>query len=136
MARSRRLNQSKLDEHLAALGQEAITIDDGGDPISREEMLARRLWDRALGWTEKVKRTDDFGNTGTAEIEHPPERWAMEYLWDRREGRVAQATPKTDDTGRLSAAEKVRELAKERLNRLAVAGKPATRPPKYRPDVE
>lgn len=127
---STKVNPRALTKHLQALGQEAVTINDAGDPITREEALARLLWNMALGWTEKAR--NDEGNW--VEVIHKPVAWAMQAVWDRREGKVPQAIG--EDEGRIKASDKVRELAKDRLNALAIAAaKPAKPkgPPSYKP---
>jgi hypothetical protein len=69
---------------------------------------------------------DDSGNL--AEVVHPPVAWAMQYLYERQEGKAPMAVP--DDDNRVKAAEKVRELAKDRLNKMASA---VVGPPKHSP---
>lgn len=122
-----------LTRHLNELGREVHTVNDAGDPITREEALARRLWDMALGWEEQTR--DDEGNLKT--VKHPPVAWAMQYVYDRKEGRTAPTV--LEDEGRVRAADKVRELAKDRVNQLASAAagpKPSDLkkgPPKHKP---
>lgn len=126
-----KLSQRALTKHLNAIGQEAHTIDDAGNPISKEEALARLLWDFALGFTEETR--DDEGTL--KKVKHKPAPWAMQYIYDRKEGRTAPTI--MEDEGRIRAADKVRDLAKNRANQLAAAAAgpvPATKgPPKHKP---
>jgi hypothetical protein len=103
-------------------------LNDGGDSMTKDEALAELLWKMALGYTEKVR--DEEGNQ--REVVHQPVAWAMQYLYERKEGKAVASVEAED--GRMKAAEKVRELAKDRLNKLAnaKAGVPKG-PPKYKP---
>lgn len=125
-----------LTKYLNELGAQAHTIDDGGDPITREQALAELLWKLALGWTEYTK--DEEGNR--KEVKHPPVAWAIQYIYDRKEGRTAPTV--MEDETRVRAADKVRDLAKNRVNQLAsaAAGPAPDRPtaarkgpPKHKP---
>lgn len=129
MASPRKLNTRVLTRHLTELGQLAHTVDDNGRPISREEALADLLWNKALGYVEQVR--DDEGNQKS--VVHKPEAWAIQYIYDRREGRAVISV--AEDEGRVKAAEKVRDLAKARINSLAVsaAGPAPKGPPAYKP---
>lgn len=131
-----KLSTRALTRHLHELGAEAHTVADDGTILTREEALARLLWDKALGW-EEVTRDED-GNV--KRIKHKPESWAIQYIYERREGKAAAATVEEDN--RIRTSERVRELARDRLNRLAEAavnadgssGKSAKGPPKYNPN--
>lgn len=124
-----KINSRALTKHLQLLGQQIHTIDDDGNPITREEALARLLWNMALGYEEKTR--DDEGNLKT--VYHTPVAWAIQLVYDRREGKVPVAIG--EDETRIKAADRVRELAKDRLNALAMAAAgPAKKgPPSYKP---
>ena len=123
-----KISQRSLTKHLAEMGQQIHTVDDNGDPITREQALAALLWNMALGYEEQTR--DDEGNLKT--VKHKPASWALQAIWDRREGRAAPTV--MEDEGRIKAADKVRDLAKNRVNALAAKAAPATKgPPKFKP---
>ncbi len=109
-----RVSRKALSKHLDAIGQEAHTITADGTQVTKEEALARLLWDKALGYTETIR--DDNGTQ--KEIVHKPESWALEYIYERKEGKAPPAI--ADSSGGIRAADKVRQLAKERLNNMAI----------------
>jgi hypothetical protein len=112
-----------LTGELRKLASEAITIEDDGTPVTREQMLAQMIWRQALGWVEKVR--DDDGNL--QEVRHPPVAWCQQFLFERTEGKAPQATQ--DERTGLKAADKVRELSKQRINTLSsIAKGPPTKP--------
>lgn len=109
-----------LTDELRKLSSEVHTISDDGSPITRAQILAGLIWRMAIGW-EETTITED-GNRKT--VRHPPVPWAMQYVFERTEGKAAIAVQ--DDVIKISAAEKVRELSKARLNKLAaVSAMPA-----------
>lgn len=126
---SSKVNPRALTKHLQSLGAEAHTMLDDGTPITREEALARLLWNMALGYTEKT--LNDEGHW--VETYHKPVAWAMQAVWDRREGKVPTAIG--EDENRVKASDRVRDLAKARLNSLALAaaGPEKKGPPSYKP---
>lgn len=110
------LSKKVLSEHLRALATEVTAWDaTEQEGISRAELLAKALWQRALGWTETV--IDDAGEETT--VVHPPQTWAMQFVFERLEGRAPQSEPEKEH--RVTAAERVRELAKKKLNSLAAS---------------
>jgi hypothetical protein len=121
---AQRFSPRALTTEVRKLAEEAFSVTDDGTPITRAESLARLLWNLALGYTEKVR--DENGTL--KDVTHPPVAWAGQFLYDRLEGRATTAVPE-DDT-RIRAADKVRELAKQRLNKMAasVIGPPVHRP--------
>lgn len=115
-----------LTENLRKLAIEVHTSDPNGDVVTREMALARLIWNYALGWEEMTR--DDLGNP--KRVVHPPVAWAMQYLFERIEGKAPIAT--AEQTSGLRAVDKVRQLAKDRLNSWAtseVKGPPAYRKP-------
>lgn len=112
-----------LSHELRKLAGQVHTLLDDGTQVTREEQLAQLIWNQALGWNEKKR--DENGTL--QEIWHPPVAWAQQYLFERIEGKAQVATG-TEQKG-MTAAEKVRGLAKDRLNALVpVKGPPAHRP--------
>lgn len=114
-----------LTAELKKLASQVHTIRDDGTQITREEALAEHIWNLALGW---IERTRDENGT-LQEIKHPPVAWAAQYLFERCEGK-AQVASLPVETG-LRASEKVRALARERLN--AFVKVPAVGPPSHKP---
>jgi hypothetical protein len=127
-------NGRALSKHLNLVGLELHSADAEGNPITNEEALARLLWNMALGYEEMTRNEE-----GTmTRVVHKPVAWAIQYIYDRKEGRAAPTV--LEDEGRMKAAEKVRDLAKARLNGLAVSAAgpvstPAEKkgPPKFKP---
>lgn len=108
-----KLGSKALSDELKRLGKDAHTIDDAGNALTRDEVLAALIWKQALGFTEKKR--DDNGTM--REIVHPPVAWCQQFLFERREGKAAVATQEEQQGPR--AAETVRKLAVERMNALA-----------------
>lgn len=127
-----KFNGRSLTKFLNTLGAEMHTVDGEGTPISRENALADLLWKLALGWEEITRDAE-----GTMKkVRHPPVAWAIQYIYDRKEGRAAPTV--LEDEGRIKAAEKVRDLAKTRLNDFAASAAgpvPVAKkgPPKFNP---
>lgn len=124
-----------LTKYLRELSRQIHEVDEGGDEFSKAYCLARQIWNRALGYTEKRKLDD-----GTIEeTKHAPEWQAVLLLIERLEGKAPQATSEQDE--RLSALEKVRDASKARAKALldGVMGQRAPDPrkitgiPKFRP---
>lgn len=119
-----RLGGKRLTEELRKLAVEVHTVLDDGTPVTREQALADLVWKYALGWTDASR--DIEGNL--QQIKHPPVAWAMQYLFERMEGRAPNAQPEAE--GGIRATDKVRELVKNRLNALVgVTPKPLGPPP-------
>lgn len=126
-----RIGGKTLTLELRKLGAEVHTILDDGTQVTKDEALAEFMWKKALGYTEKFK--DDDGNNRIRV--HEPAAWAMQYIWERREGKSPAALP--DEGGGMKASAKVRELAKGRLNALAAkAVKPVVGPPTFKPPTK
>jgi len=122
-------NTKEVTKFLRELAAEAHTISvEDGAVITKGEALARLLWDKALGYVEK--KMDDEGNE--TEIPHEPASWAIQLVYDRMEGRVPQSI--TEEAGGMTAAERVSEMSKRRLNDRAtsVIGKSSSGPPTYK----
>lgn len=115
MATPGRLSGRMLTNHLRTLAGEAHTVTNSGDPLTREQVLADLIWKQALGWTEEFR--DDNGTL--IKKVHPPVAWAQQYLFERIEGRAPVSIPENE--GGLKAADKVSDLAKQRVNQRAKA---------------
>ena len=103
-----------LTGHIKRLGSESITIDDEGDPITRFAVLAKLVWDKALGYREEIKL-----DGGEVEVTiHKPDRGFIGMIFDRTEGRVAPVAA-ADGKKKVSLADKISEQSRVRLNRLA-----------------
>lgn len=112
MVDRKKYNSRELTGHLKELLAEAHDMTVEGDLVTKGEAIARLLIQKALGWEEKTK--DDEGKELL--VYHKPEAWAIQLVYDRVEGKTPQAV--TEDDVRIKAAERVRELAKQRLNGL------------------
>lgn len=128
MGRPRKYSSHELTNHLRQLAAEAHDWTEEDGVITRGEALARLLFRKALGYVERT--VDDEGEERV--VHHRPESWAIQLIYDRLEGKTPQAVP--EDAGRVSAAEQVRELAKQRINALvgSVADE-SPKPPPHRP---
>lgn len=133
----KRYSNRELTDALRATGAEIydtrIVGEDGEiRSITRYEALAELLWKKALGWIEEVDEKGDKGVMVRTKREHKPESWAAQLIYERWEGKTPVAMP---EVGRgLTAADRVRDLSKARINRLAkeASGQQAG-PPKYVP---
>lgn len=122
-----RLGGKALTSELRKLANEATTITDDGTPVTREQQLAVMIWRQALGWTEDTR--DEMGNAVTKK--HPPVAWCQQFLFERMEGKAPVAS--TENDGGMKAADKVRQLAKDRINALSIAKAGVGGPPKHKP---
>lgn len=123
----RRYNNKELTNHLRELAAEVHDWIGEDGSITKGEALSALIWRAALGWEEK--RISDEGDEEV--IIHKYERWAVELLIDRMEGKTAMST--IEDSRRITVAEQVGELAKKRLNRLVDLAAAKTTPPEYKP---
>jgi len=123
MARKeKKFNNRELTQHLRDLAVQVHDCTEDG-VITKGEALARLLFDKSLGYVQK--QMDDEGKE--TEVYYKPEAWAIQLVYERLEGRAPQAVDEKE--GRLTAAEKVSDLAKSRLNALVTAGAPAPKGP-------
>lgn len=119
-----KLSTKALTAELRKLAEEQISVTDAGDPITRAQALADLVWKMAIGWTELTRDSN-----GTQQQKyHPPVQWAIQFLMERIEGKPAQAVQETESG--IKAAEKVRDLAKDRVNGLTAK---LIGPPKLKP---
>ena len=100
------------DPVIKAKGEEAVML-------TKAEAIARYIWKAALGWEESVDMLDKQGKkTGIRPEYHRPDKWAINMIWDRMEGRVGQADAKAG-SDKASLAERVSEEGKKRLGQIA-----------------
>ena len=94
-------------------------IDDA-HMITNAEALARYMWKAALGYTEEVEILDKTTGQvmGTKSVVYFPDKAYVTLLYDRLEGRVPTVEVKAADD-KPTAADKVSELSRNRLNNLA-----------------
>lgn len=111
----------QLTKFLKTLAMEAETIDDMGEVVTKGQTLAALLFKKALGYIEMGR--DENG--GHREIYHKPESWAIQYIYDRLEGRVPQAVIEEKDGP--SIADKIREISVAKANALTKKAKDAPR---------
>lgn len=104
-----RYSGKELTKFLRQLAMEADDLSPDGATITKAEKLAQILWKKALGFKEMV-----VADGGAREIVHAPEAWAIQLVYDRLEGKVGPTA--VEEGGKLSAAERVSELARTRLN--------------------
>ena len=89
-----------------------------GETITKMEAFARLHWDKALGYKETIEEVNKRGEVVTQTYTRRPETWAIQELANRLAGKVAPAPEKAISTA-PTAAEKVGELVKTKLNQLA-----------------
>lgn len=110
-----RPSRRSVTKYLRELADEAETITDSGVTLTKAEVLARLLWKFALGWKETTYDPKTRRPIGVTD--HSPAKWAIDIVYNRLEGQVPHQV--VDESRILTAAEKVSELATERLNNAA-----------------
>lgn len=123
MAR-KKVTAAEFIDGLLEIASETCDVDDAGDAITNGEALRQQIWKMALGWTETVR--DDDGGIRT--VTHKPVAWAIEFLYGLIVGKPATMVA-TAPTSTMKAADKVRALARERLNAI---GRGTTGPPVHK----
>jgi len=87
---------------------------DGEDTIaSKAEALARLMWKLALGYTEILPTYKDGQLVGHSEIIHAPDRYMMDLVFNRIEGRAPVAIKEGGD--KITVSERVSEEGKKRI---------------------
>jgi hypothetical protein len=114
-----RYSGKEITRHLRQMAMEAAGLTESGEVQTRAEAMALLLWKKALGYTAQELRGEGKDRKLT-EVEHPPEAWALQLIYGRLEGKEANAS--IDEAGKITAAEKVDELAKARINKFAMVG--------------
>ena len=99
------------DPIIKARGEEAVMV-------TKAEAIARHIWNVALGYVEEVDVYTDGKKTGVKLETHRPDKWAINIIWDRMEGRVGQADTKAG-SDKASLADKVSEQGQKRLKQIA-----------------
>ena len=107
-------------ERLLKSAREALNVNDAvraqnvffdivqdGEAITRDEALAQTLWNMALG--------SEYKNEDGKACFRLPDKSVAIFIVERREGRMPMTSQMEDSTG-MSAADKVDELAKARIN--------------------
>lgn len=107
-----RYSSRQLTIHLREMAAEVLTMDDEGNLLTRGEALAELLWKKALGHETVDEKTEEV-------TYHKPEAWAISLIWERMEGKAPVAIP--DDKGVLTAADRINELVKSRINAMTEA---------------
>ena len=85
--------------------------------VSKAEALARKLWDRAMG--RRIKEDPETGRTVIVEGEIDLD--CAKLLLERIEGKTGVSSDATD-AGKPTAADRVSEVNKRRLNSMAEGG--------------
>jgi len=87
-------------------------ITEPGDDryVTKAEALVRTVYKLALGYKEEVKEDDGTVKT----VYHPPNRYLIELIWDRLEGKAAPAEEIKDR--RATVSERVSEQGKQRIS--------------------
>lgn len=111
-----------LSDSLRKMAMEPVSVTDDGTPITRAEKLAAYLWKIAEGYWDEGE--DKEGKK--FRVWKPPVDWAIKFIFERNEGKAAQA--QSEEQPGIRALDKVRELSKDRLNKLAKAGPPGYKP--------
>ena len=76
--------------------------------MTKDEVLARKIWEAALGHEEETA-IDDV-------IQHrvfPPEKWAQQFIFERREGK--NVTPQEQRA--INLLERISEVATDQINK-------------------
>lgn len=109
----REIASEKCDDPvIKAKGEDAVMV-------TKAEAIARYIWRVALGWEESVDVLDRDGKkTGIRPEVHKPDKWAINMIWDRLEGRAGAADLK-GGSDKASLADKVSGLGAKRVNQIA-----------------
>ena len=101
----------KLSDYLTSIGLEETGIIDSDGTIkvlTNDELLAREVWKRALGYEAVTKNGD---GVETHRIFAPCPK-AQAFIFERREGKVVTPTEETS----ITLVEKLDELIKSQVN--------------------
>lgn len=99
------------DPVIKAKGEEAVML-------TKAEAIARHIFKLALGYQEDEDIYKNGVKVGMRPVIHKPDRWAINIIWDRLEGRVGAADLKAG-SDKASLAERVSEQGKKRLGQIA-----------------
>ena len=105
-------NETHDDPVIKARGEEAVML-------TKAEAIARHIFKLALGYEEEMDVLDKAGKKiGIKSVIHQPDKWAINVIWDRLEGRTGAADVKSDSS-KASVADKVSAQGKKRLDQIA-----------------
>lgn len=100
------------DPVIKARGEDAVMV-------TKAEAVARYIWMVALGYEETIDVYDNDGKkTGIKPMRHKPDKWAINMIWDRMEGRAGAADLKGSGD-KASLADNVSNAGKKRLEQIA-----------------
>ena len=100
------------DPVIKAKGEDAVML-------TKAEAIARYIWKVALGYEGTEDVYDKSGKkTGIKPVHHKPDKWAINIIWDRLEGRVGAADLK-GGSDKASLADRVSALGKKHMNQIA-----------------
>ena len=100
------------DPVIKAKGEDAVMV-------TKAEAIARYIFKLALGYEAQEDIVDKSGKkTGIKPVRYWPDKWAINLIWDRLEGRVGAADLK-GGSDKASLADKVSEPGKKRLDQIA-----------------
>lgn len=116
-----RYSGKELTKFLRQLAMEAEDLSSDGSTITKAEKLAQILWKKALGFKETIHSPE-----GVREVVNSPEAWAIQMIYERLEGKVANAV--VEEGGKATAATRVSELARDRINSVLGSGATVTIP--------
>jgi len=99
------------DPVIKARGEEAVMV-------TKAEAIARYIFKLALGYEESVDVLDKDGKKiGIKPVTHKPDKWAINVIWDRLEGRAGAADLKSG-SDKAKLADKVSAQGKKRLDQI------------------
>ena len=103
----------RLTEYLEMIGHEIhdrshVYADGTVRPITKDEMLAREVWRRALGHEQETVNEDG----SVSHRIYSPDAKAQAFIFERREGKIV--TPQEEKS--ITLLERISELAKQQLN--------------------
>lgn len=105
-------NEIHDDPVIKARGEEAVML-------TKAEAIARYIFKLALGYEEEIDILDKAGKKiGIKPVRHQPDKWAINVIWDRIEGRVGAADLKAG-SDKASLADKISGLGAKRVNQIA-----------------
>jgi hypothetical protein len=108
-----RITGKELTRHLRDLAAEAEGLAENGDVLTKAQALARLLWRKALGYEDMQPNREGV----LVKTIHMPESWAIQLIYERIEGKAGPTT--VEEAGKITATERVSELARNRINSLA-----------------
>lgn len=105
-------NEIHDDPVIKARGEDAVML-------TKAEAVARHLWKLALGYEETEDVFDKNGKKiGIKPVRYKPNKWAINLIWDRLEGRTGAADVRGDDS-KASLADRISDLGKKHMNQIA-----------------